>query len=66
MPTRAWGSWEWADDDAPTTVVYDIDEAELAHMIDLRIARMGGELAVAVTRHVRRTLDVLRGRIPDD
>jgi hypothetical protein len=35
-------------------------------MCDERIARLGAELVVPVTRHVRRTLDVLRGRIPDD
>jgi hypothetical protein len=66
MPERRWGSWEWEADDAPTTVVCDIDEGALTRMIDLRIARMGGELAVAVDRHIRRTLDLLRGRVVDD
>lgn len=63
MPERRWGEWTWEVDEA---TVYDIDEPVLAHMIDQRIARMGGELAVALTRHVRRVLDVARGRIADD
>jgi hypothetical protein len=64
VPERKWGEWSWLElDDAPTI---EVDEAVLSRLCNERIATMGAEMAVMLTRHVRRTIDVLRGRIPDD